>query len=138
MPPRDRDIAMVFQSYALYPHMTVHDNMAFGLKMRGTPREEIKRRVSEAANILGLGPLLKRKPRQLSGGQRHQPTPGEIWGRADLRVKSTRVNDQESRLRTSRASRNWRRENRELRRANEILKAASAFFARELDPRPPK
>ena len=72
MPPRDRDIAMVFQSYALYPHMTVYDNLAFGLRMRGTPRDDIQRRVNDAANILELGPLLKRKPRQLSGGQRQR------------------------------------------------------------------
>jgi multiple sugar transport system ATP-binding protein len=72
MPPRDRDIAMVFQSYALYPHMSVYDNMAFGLKMRGTPRADIERRVNTAADVLELGPLLKRKPRQLSGGQRQR------------------------------------------------------------------
>jgi multiple sugar transport system ATP-binding protein len=72
MPPRDRDIAMVFQSYALYPHMSVYDNMAFGLKMRGTPKPDIERRVNNAAEILELGPLLKRKPRQLSGGQRQR------------------------------------------------------------------
>jgi multiple sugar transport system ATP-binding protein len=72
MPPRDRDIAMVFQSYALYPHMTVFDNLAFGLKMRGTPKGDIERRVNTAATILELGPLLKRKPRQLSGGQRQR------------------------------------------------------------------
>jgi multiple sugar transport system ATP-binding protein len=72
VPPRDRDIAMVFQSYALYPHMTVFDNLAFGLRMRGTPKDDIERRVNAAANILELGPLLKRKPRQLSGGQRQR------------------------------------------------------------------
>jgi len=72
VPPRDRDIAMVFQSYALYPHMTVFDNLAFGLRMRGTARDDIDRRVNTAANILELGPLLKRKPRQLSGGQRQR------------------------------------------------------------------
>jgi multiple sugar transport system ATP-binding protein len=72
VPPRDRDIAMVFQSYALYPHMTVFDNLAFGLRMRGTARDDIERRVNAAANILELGPLLKRKPRQLSGGQRQR------------------------------------------------------------------
>jgi len=72
VPPRDRDIAMVFQSYALYPHMTVFDNLAFGLRMRGTARDDIDRRVNAAANILELGPLLKRKPRQLSGGQRQR------------------------------------------------------------------
>ncbi len=72
VPPRDRDIAMVFQSYALYPHMNIYDNMAFGLKMHGMPRAEIERRVNRAAKILGLEPLLKRKPRQLSGGQRQR------------------------------------------------------------------
>jgi multiple sugar transport system ATP-binding protein len=72
IPARERDIAMVFQSYALYPHMTVHDNMAFGLKMRGTPKAEIESKVGEAAKILGLDPFLQRKPRQLSGGQRQR------------------------------------------------------------------
>jgi multiple sugar transport system ATP-binding protein len=72
IPARERDIAMVFQSYALYPHMTVHDNMAFGLKMRGTPKAEIESKVGEAAKILGLDQLLQRKPRQLSGGQRQR------------------------------------------------------------------
>jgi multiple sugar transport system ATP-binding protein len=68
----DRDIAMVFQNYALYPHMSVFDNMAFGLKMRKFDRREIATRVKEAADILGIGELLKRKPRQLSGGQRQR------------------------------------------------------------------
>ncbi len=72
VPPKDRDIAMVFQSYALYPHMTVYDNMAFGLKLRKTPKQEIKRRVQEAAEILGIQEMLSRKPRQLSGGQRQR------------------------------------------------------------------
>ena len=70
--PKDRDIAMVFQNYALYPHMTVFDNMAFGLKLRKTPKEEIKRRVSEAARILDIEHLLDRKPKALSGGQRQR------------------------------------------------------------------
>lgn len=70
--PKDRDIAMVFQNYALYPHMNVYDNMAFGLKLRKVPREEIDRRVKEAADILGIGPYLKRKPKELSGGQRQR------------------------------------------------------------------
>ncbi len=74
--PKDRDIAMVFQSYALYPHMSVFDNMAFGLKLRKTPKEEIKRRVQEAAEILGIENLLDRKPRQLSGGQRQRVAVG--------------------------------------------------------------
>ncbi len=72
VPPKDRDIAMVFQSYALYPHMSVYDNMAFGLKLRKVPKAEIKRRVQEAAEILGIQDLLDRKPRQLSGGQRQR------------------------------------------------------------------
>ena len=76
VPPKDRDIAMVFQSYALYPHMSVYDNMAFGLKLRKTPKDEIKRRVQEAADILGIGDLLSRKPRQLSGGQRQRVAVG--------------------------------------------------------------
>ena len=70
--PMDRDIAMVFQNYALYPHMSVRDNMAFGLKMRKFERPEIDKRVREAAEILGIGQLLDRKPRQLSGGQRQR------------------------------------------------------------------
>ncbi len=70
--PKDRDIAMVFQSYALYPHMTVYNNMAFALQLRKLPKDEIKRRVNEAADILGIEDLLKRKPRQLSGGQRQR------------------------------------------------------------------
>jgi len=74
--PKDRDIAMVFQSYALYPHLSVYDNMAFGLKLRKVPRDEIKRRVGEAADILGIQDLLLRKPRQLSGGQRQRVAVG--------------------------------------------------------------
>jgi len=72
LPPRDRDVAMVFQSYALYPHMSVYDNMAFGLKLRGVPKAEIDRRVKQVAEILGIADLLDRKPRQLSGGQRQR------------------------------------------------------------------
>ncbi len=69
---RDRDVAMVFQSYALYPHMSVFDNMAFGLRMHGAHRDEIQRRVSNAAEVLGIAEFLKRKPAQLSGGQRQR------------------------------------------------------------------
>ncbi len=72
VPPKDREIAMVFQSYALYPHMTIYDNIAFGLKMRKTPKEEIDKLVKEASEILGMSDLLDRKPRQLSGGQRQR------------------------------------------------------------------
>src|SRR4030067_3723070 len=74
--PKDRDIAMVFQSYALYPHMSVFDNMAFGLKLRQRRKQEIKQRVQKAAQILGIENLLDRKPRQLSGGQRQRVAGG--------------------------------------------------------------
>src|SRR3989338_807652 len=70
IPPKDRDIAMVFQNYALYPHMSVFENMAFGLRLRGYSKREIDQRVREAAGILGIEPLLARKPRELSGGGR--------------------------------------------------------------------
>jgi multiple sugar transport system ATP-binding protein len=76
LPPKDRDIAMVFQNYALYPHMTVEQNLAFGLKLRHTPKTEIKRRVDDAARMLGLEPYLKRKPAALSGGQRQRVAMG--------------------------------------------------------------
>ena len=76
IPPRDRDIAMVFQNYALYPHMTVFDNMAFGLMLRKLPKAEIKARVDEAARILDIEPLLARKPKALSGGQRQRVAMG--------------------------------------------------------------
>ncbi len=76
VPPRDRDIAMVFQNYALYPHMTVFDNMAFGLMLRKFPKDEIRRRVDNAARILDITPLLARKPKALSGGQRQRVAMG--------------------------------------------------------------
>jgi multiple sugar transport system ATP-binding protein len=76
VPSRDRDIAMVFQSYALYPHLTVYDNIAFGLKIKKVPKDEIDRRVQRAADVLGLEPYLKRKPRALSGGQRQRVAMG--------------------------------------------------------------
>src|SRR5438067_9547592 len=76
VPSRDRDIAMVFQSYALYPHLSVYENIAFGLKIKKVPKEEIDRRVTDAARIVGLDPFLKRKPRALSGGQRQRVAMG--------------------------------------------------------------
>jgi sn-glycerol 3-phosphate transport system ATP-binding protein/multiple sugar transport system ATP-binding protein len=76
LPPRDRDVAMVFQSYALYPHLTVRDNLAFGLKLRGTPTAEIDARIKEASTMLSLDPLLARLPKQLSGGQRQRVAMG--------------------------------------------------------------
>jgi len=78
LPPKDRDIAMVFQNYALYPHMTVGENLAFGLKMRRTSKEQISRRVAEAARILGIEQFLDRKPAALSGGQRQRVAMGRV------------------------------------------------------------
>ena len=79
--PKDRDIAMVFQNYALYPHMSVYDNIAFGLKLRGMPKAEIDRRVTEVGEMLGLQKLLKRKPKELSGGQRQRVAVGRAIAR---------------------------------------------------------
>src|SRR5437762_1826210 len=76
VPSRDRDIAMVFQSYALYPHLSIYENIAFGLRVKKLPKQEIDRRVQNAAKILGLEPFLKRKPRALSGGQRQRVAMG--------------------------------------------------------------
>src|SRR3954470_19878803 len=90
VPSRDRDIAMVFQSYALYPHLSVYDNIAFGLKLKGVDKAEIQSRVSEAARILDLEPFLKRKPRALSGGQRQRVA----MGRAIVRQPSAFLMDE--------------------------------------------
>src|SRR5437764_1169179 len=76
LPPKARDMAMVFQNYALYPHMNVYDNMAFGLKMRGFSKDEMKRRVESAARTLGLSEVLAKRPRHLSGGQRQRVAMG--------------------------------------------------------------
>ncbi len=76
VPSRDRDIAMVFQSYALYPHLSVYENIAFGLRLRGMKKDEVDKRVHDAARILGLDSYLKRKPRALSGGQRQRVAMG--------------------------------------------------------------
>jgi multiple sugar transport system ATP-binding protein len=81
VPPKDRDIAMVFQNYALYPHMSVYDNIAFGLRLRGTAKAEIDRRVKDVAGILGLDLLLQRKPKELSGGQRQRVALGRAIAR---------------------------------------------------------
>ena len=88
--PRDRDVAMVFQSYALYPHMTVRENMSFGLKVRKTPKDEIEARVGEAADMLGLRPYLERLPKALSGGQRQRVA----MGRAIVRRPSVFLFDE--------------------------------------------
>ncbi len=90
VPPKDRDIAMVFQNYALYPHMSVYNNMAFGLKLRKLPKPEIKQRVENAASLLGLKELLKRKPKALSGGQRQRVA----MGRAIVREPSVFLFDE--------------------------------------------
>lgn len=90
VPPKDRDIAMVFQNYALYPHMTVYENMSFGLKIRGHSKSEINKRVDEAAEILGLKELLERMPKQLSGGQRQRVA----VGRAIVRQPSVFLMDE--------------------------------------------
>jgi multiple sugar transport system ATP-binding protein len=81
LPPKDRDVAMVFQNYALYPHMTVEQNLGFGLKLRKMPKDEIRRRVEDAAKILGLDPLMTRKPAALSGGQRQRVAMGRAMVR---------------------------------------------------------
>ena len=88
--PKDRDIAMVFQNYALYPHMTVYDNMAFGLKLRKMAKDEIKRRVAEAARVLEITEYLERKPKALSGGQRQRVA----MGRAIVREPSAFLMDE--------------------------------------------
>ncbi|HEY1368862.1 MAG TPA: sn-glycerol-3-phosphate ABC transporter ATP-binding protein UgpC [Gaiellaceae bacterium] len=84
LPPKNRDMAMIFQNYALYPHMNVYDNMGFGLKMRGVPKDEIRRRVTEAAKVLGLSDSLKKRPRTLSGGQRQRVAMGRAIVREPL------------------------------------------------------
>ncbi len=89
-PPKDRDVAMVFQNYALYPHMTVFENMAFGLKLKKVPRQEIQARVVKTAEILGISELLKRKPRELSGGQRQRVA----LGRAIIRTPQVYLFDE--------------------------------------------
>jgi multiple sugar transport system ATP-binding protein len=81
LPPKDRDVAMVFQNYALYPHMTVRQNLGFGLKLRKTPKEELNKRVDDVAKILGLEPLMERKPAALSGGQRQRVAMGRAMVR---------------------------------------------------------
>jgi multiple sugar transport system ATP-binding protein len=81
LPPKDRDIAMVFQNYALYPHMTVEQNLGFGLKLRKTPKEEQRRRVDDVAKVLGLDKLMQRKPSELSGGQRQRVAMGRAMVR---------------------------------------------------------
>ncbi len=122
--PADRDIAMVFQNYALYPHMTVYDNMAYGLRNRGTPRPEIERRVAEAAKLLAIGDFLKRKPRALSGGQRQRVA----MGRAIVREPQAFLFDEplsnlDAKLRVQMRI--------EIRRLHNRLKATSIFVTHD-------
>jgi len=84
LPPKERDVAMVFQNYALYPHMTVEQNLGFGLRLRKMPKDELKRRVNDVATILGLDPLMQRKPGELSGGQRQRVAMGRAMVREPL------------------------------------------------------
>ncbi len=122
--PADRDIAMVFQNYALYPHMTVYDNMAYGLRNRGTPKPEIERRVAEAANLLAITPYLDRKPRALSGGQRQRVA----MGRAIVREPQAFLFDEplsnlDAKLRVQMRI--------EIRRLHNRLKATSIFVTHD-------
>jgi multiple sugar transport system ATP-binding protein len=122
--PPDRDIAMVFQNYALYPHMTVRENLAFGLRQRRTPREEVARRVGELASMLGLDPLMARRPAQLSGGQRQRVA----IGRALVREPSAFLLDEplsnlDAKLRTSMRS--------ELARLHERLRTTTVYVTHD-------
>src|SRR4051812_34011060 len=124
VPPKDRDIAMVFQNYALYPHMTVYKNMAFGLKLRKMPKAQIDQRVNEAAKILDIGHLLDRKPKALSGGQRQ----GVAVGRAIVREPAAFLFDEplsnlDAKLRvTTRA---------ELKRLHQRLKTTTIYVTHD-------
>jgi sn-glycerol 3-phosphate transport system ATP-binding protein len=122
--PADRDIAMVFQNYALYPHMSVYDNMAYGLRNRGTPKDEIERRVAEAAKLLSIDTFLKRKPRELSGGQRQRVA----MGRAIVREPQAFLFDEplsnlDAKLRVQMRA--------EIRRLHNRLKATSIFVTHD-------
>ena len=122
--PADRDIAMVFQNYALYPHMSVYDNMAYGLRNRGTPKPDIERRVAEAAKLLGIDTFLKRKPRELSGGQRQRVA----MGRAIVREPQAFLFDEplsnlDAKLRVQMRA--------EIRRLHNRLKATSIFVTHD-------
>jgi sn-glycerol 3-phosphate transport system ATP-binding protein len=122
--PADRDIAMVFQNYALYPHMSVYDNMAYGLRNRGVPKREIEARVAEAAKLLAIGDFLKRKPRELSGGQRQRVA----MGRAIVREPQAFLFDEplsnlDAKLRVAMRI--------EIRRLHNRLKATSVFVTHD-------
>jgi ABC-type sugar transport system ATPase subunit len=107
--PRERDVAMVFQSYALYPHKSVRENLAFGLRMRSVPRQEIARRTTRVAAQLGLEAVLERRPAELSGGQRHPAGSASAWRSVAPWCASPAPSSSTSRSPTSTRSSGWRR-----------------------------
>ena len=124
VPPKDRNIAMVFQNYALYPHMKVYDNMAFGLKLRGTPKKEVEERVRESAEILGLTSLLDRFPKQLSGGQRQRVAVGRaIVRRPKVFLMDEPLSNLDAKLRVQMRA--------ELQRIHRTLKATVVYVTHD-------
>lgn len=124
VPPKDRNIAMVFQNYALYPHMKVYDNMAFGLKLRGLAKKDIEERVNEAANILGLEKLLDRYPKQLSGGQRQRVALGRtIVRRPEVFLMDEPLSNLDAKLRVAMRA--------ELQRIHKTLKATVIYVTHD-------
>lgn len=124
VPPKDRNIAMVFQNYALYPHMKVYDNMAFGLKLRGMPRKEIEQRVGEAAEILSLTELLHRLPKQLSGGQRQRVALGRaIVRRPEVFLMDEPLSNLDAKLRVQMRA--------QLQRLHKTLKATIVYVTHD-------
>jgi multiple sugar transport system ATP-binding protein len=124
VPPKDRNIAMVFQNYALYPHMKVYDNMSFGLRLRHTPKKEIETRVSEAAEILGLTSLLDRYPKQLSGGQRQRVALGRtIVRRPQVFLMDEPLSNLDAKLRVQMRA--------ELQRLHKTLKATVVYVTHD-------
>jgi len=124
VPPKDRNIAMVFQNYALYPHMKVYDNMAFGLKLRGIPKKEVDERVKDAANILGLEKLLGRHPKQLSGGQRQRVAVGRaIVRRPEVFLMDEPLSNLDAKLRVQMRA--------ELQRIHKTLKATVVYVTHD-------
>ena len=124
VPPKDRNIAMVFQNYALYPHMRVYDNMAFGLKLRGIPKKEVKDRVRDTANILGLEKLLDRYPKQLSGGQKQRVAVGRaIVRRPEVFLMDEPLSNLDAKLRVQMRA--------ELQRIHKTLKATVIYVTHD-------
>ena len=124
LPPKDRDISMVFQNYALFPHLDVYDNIAFGLKMRGTPKKEIDGRVREAAALLGIEPLLHKKPKELSGGQSQRVAVGRaIVRRPKVFLFDEPLSNLDAKMRTQMRS--------EISRLHRRLKATSIYVTHD-------